>query len=99
MSLLVKCPFCPAQVTVSDSAKLTTCQKCFKTFDSRVREGDPPAKARKGKVKAQNESAPAGVNTWGAGGFVLAAFGLLWGPSVGILATFGVLSPVTASVR
>jgi hypothetical protein len=79
MSVLLQCPFCPAQIKVSDSAALTTCPKCFRTFDVNARGKSTSSRAAKrdSNDAEEEDSAPSNINPLGAVGLILATFGLL----------------------
>src|ERR1700722_8455329 len=83
MSLLVQCPFCSAQVKVSDSAAMTTCPKCLKSFNADFPKTAVTARVAKREARAvvddseEEDSAPSRINPWGAGAFILATLALL----------------------
>ncbi len=89
MSLLVRCPFCPARIEVSTSVAMTTCPKCFKSFDASLHDEVVAARTAKRApaVKVDDsepeESAPSWINPWGAGGFLFAALGLVSATAIG----------------
>jgi hypothetical protein len=90
MSFLVRCPYCPAEITLPETAVRASCPHCLRSFDTVPPTGSSSlfsatpsvthsARHTQGRSRSSNEQdAPAGtVNLWGLAALFLGVLALL----------------------